>query len=65
MEEVPALPTLVDVRAFAAILGSSPRNIWRLRDGGLCPRPIRIGRLVRWRKSDIEKWIADGCPRCR
>jgi predicted DNA-binding transcriptional regulator AlpA len=31
----------------------------------LCPAPLRLSKLVRLRRSDIEQWIADGCPRCR
>ncbi|MCC6153756.1 MAG: helix-turn-helix domain-containing protein [Candidatus Hydrogenedentes bacterium] len=56
---------LMSATELATLLGASTRHIWRMRDGGALPRPIRLGSLVRWRKSDIEKWIADGCPRCR
>jgi len=56
---------LLDVRAVAAMVGCSSRNIYRLSDGGRMPRPVKIGRLVRWRRTDIEAWIAAGCPSCR
>lgn len=39
-------------------IGVSRATIYNwIRDGHF-PKPIRIGpRAVRWRKSDIEKWI--------
>jgi len=53
---------LIDVRAVAAILGCSPRHVYRLSDSGRMPRPLRLGGLVRWNLLDIEKWIDSGCP---
>jgi excisionase family DNA binding protein len=58
-------PTLLDVRQVAAVLGCSPRHVYRLADAGKMPKPVRLGALVRWSKATIEKWIADGCPHCR
>lgn len=26
------------------------------------PAPVRIGRSVRWRESDIRLWVELGCP---
>jgi len=60
-----AATLLLDVQAVAVMVGCSSRNIYRLSDGGRMPRPVRIGRLVRWRTADIEAWIAAGCPSCR
>ena len=39
----------------------SRRQVWNLLSRGLLPEPVRLGRSVRWRRSDIEKWIAGGC----
>jgi predicted DNA-binding transcriptional regulator AlpA len=33
-----------------------------LRSSGRLPKPVNIGGSVRWRASDIEKWIDWGCP---
>jgi excisionase family DNA binding protein len=60
-----ALPALLDVRAVAALLDCSPRHIYRMADGGLMPSPVRVGALVRWRRSDLDAWIAGGCKPCR
>lgn len=54
---------LLDVQAVAALLGCSPRTVYRLSDAGRMPRPIKLGALVRWNRATLESWIADGCPR--
>jgi predicted DNA-binding transcriptional regulator AlpA len=53
---------LLDVRAVAAMLGCSPRHVYRLADAARMPRPVRLGGLVRWCRAALELWIADGCP---
>jgi excisionase family DNA binding protein len=56
---------LIDVRAVAALLDCSSRHVYRLSDAGRMPGPVRIGALVRWRRAEIEEWIAGGCPSTR
>ncbi|MEK6675988.1 MAG: helix-turn-helix domain-containing protein [Planctomycetota bacterium] len=54
---------LLDVRAVAALLGGcSTRHVYRLADGGRMPRPIKLGSLVRWRRTELDIWISEGCP---
>jgi excisionase family DNA binding protein len=53
---------LLDVRAVAVTLGCSPRHVYRLADGGRMPAPLRLGALVRWRRADLDAWLAAGCP---
>lgn len=43
----------------------STRAIWKFRDAGTLPSPVKIGRAVRWRASDINAWMDAGCPNCR
>ncbi len=45
----------------AALLQCSVRNIWAMNDRGELPGMVRIGRLVRWRKSAVDAWIENGC----
>src|SRR5262249_26216410 len=52
---------LLDVRAVAALLDCSPRHVYRLSDSGRLPAPVRLGALVRWRRADLDRWLADGC----
>ena len=47
---------------LAALLQCSVRNVWALNDRGALPGLVRLGRLVRWRKRDIDSWIENGCP---
>jgi excisionase family DNA binding protein len=56
-----ALLTVDDV---AALLTVSSRTVRRMADSGAMPRPVRLSTLIRWRRTDIDLWIADGCPRC-
>jgi len=57
--------SLVDVKHVAEMLGCSQRGVWRLRDCGKLPPTVSIGRLVRWRLSDISQWIWADCPDVR
>ena len=56
---------MIDVDAIAELLGCSSRHVRRLADSGAMPRPIHLGRLVRWRRADMDRWLAAGCPSCR
>lgn len=58
-------PVLIDVRAVAALLGCSPRHVYRISDAGKMPAPVRVGALVRWSRSTIDSWIAGGCHAVR
>jgi excisionase family DNA binding protein len=63
--DLAALAALLDVKAVAALLGCSPRHIYRLADAGHMPPPVRLGALVRWRRQEIDAWLAGGCKPCR
>ena len=60
-----------DVDAVAAIIDCSTRHVRRRSDAGEMPRPVHIGRLVRWRlrtgdpMTGVLDWIEAGCPNCR
>lgn len=58
-------PELLDVKAVAAMLGCSARHVSRMADLGRMPDRIKFGALTRWRRADVEQWIADGCPAAR
>ena len=57
--------TLIGIKTVAALLDCSVRHVHRLRDAGKMPQPVRLGSLVKWRRADIEQWVASGCPSCR
>lgn len=53
---------LISIAEFAERIRRSRRSIEKDVEAGRVPPPIRVGRSVRWRLSDIEQWIAMGCP---
>jgi predicted DNA-binding transcriptional regulator AlpA len=61
-EPAPAQSLLVSALQVAELLAVSCRTVWRLDSGGRLPRPVKIGGQTRWRRSEIENWIAAGCP---
>ena len=62
---------MYDVGDIATLLKVSSRHVRRLADAGAMPRPLHVGRLVRWRRSTgnpvtgVDDWLAAGCPSCR
>jgi excisionase family DNA binding protein len=60
----PAPGRLLDAKAVAGLLGCSTRHVYRLSDAGDMPPPVKLGALVRWRRQEIEEWIACGCLPC-
>lgn len=65
------LTGMADVDAIAALILCSPRHVRRVADAGQMPRPVHVGRLVRWRlrtgdpMTGVLDWIEAGCPNCR
>jgi len=55
---------LYSIDDVAEILNCSTRHIYRLVDTCRMPQPVKLGALLRWVKTDIEHWIAAGCPDC-
>ena len=53
---------LIDVKGLAELLSVSVRTAWRLRSAGKLPKPVKIGRSVRWDYQTIRTWIEMGCP---
>lgn len=53
---------LLPAAEVAALLNISTRTLWRLLSAGRLPEPIRLGGSVRWRREQVESWIAEGCP---
>lgn len=50
---------------LARRLRISIRQTRKLKAEGSLPNPIRLGRSIRWRASEIAKWIEVGCPDCK
>lgn len=43
-------------------LGVSLRHLRRMDSSGKIPRPVRFGKCIRWRLSEIESWLESGAP---
>ena len=53
---------LITAKELATMLSTSVRSIWRYRSSGRLPKTVQIAGAIRWRLSDIEKWILMDCP---
>jgi prophage regulatory protein len=53
---------LLCIGTVADRLAVSKRTLHRLNSAGRMPRPVRVGGCLRWKASEINVWIALGCP---
>jgi len=53
---------LINTKQAAKLLKVAPRTLWQMYATGKMPRPIRLGRAVRWSLDVLRKWIEDRCP---
>lgn len=54
---------LLKLGEVAELLSVSRMTVRRMQVAGRLPRPVQLGPFVqRWRRSDLEAWIAGGCP---
>ena len=52
----------LNAEEVAKLLSVSLRHIHALNASGRLPRPIRLGRSVRWRADELRDWLNAGCP---
>ena len=56
-------PILLNAEQAAAACGISRAHFLQLeRSGRLGPQPLRLGRCVRWSRTELEAWAHAGCP---
>lgn len=53
---------LLRADAAAELLGISKAHFYRMHNAGKVPMPVRLGGSVRWRRAELESWIAVGMP---
>lgn len=46
----------------AELLCISRAHVFRLHNSGRLPKPIRLGRAVRWPRRTLEAWLEAGAP---
>lgn len=56
---------LLKAEQVGSILGCGKRSIFRYRSAGAIPKPVKFQGMVRWRASDIEKFVACDCNMVR
>ena len=56
---------LLNVASVAELCGCSARTVRRLADSARMPKPVKVGSLVRWRRSEVLEWINGGCQPIR
>jgi excisionase family DNA binding protein len=56
---------LITVQTVAQMLAVSDRTVWRLLKEGRLPKPLRIGRSVRWPMQTVEDYLEALCMTCR
>lgn len=59
---MPTIESLLTVPQVAKLIGLAPRTVWKMIAEGRIPEPIRVGRYVRFKASEVDRWIKTGCP---
>jgi excisionase family DNA binding protein len=49
---------LLTLQQLAELLGVPEATVYQWRSKGYGPRGLRVGKHVRYRPSDVEKWLA-------
>lgn len=50
--------SLITTDELCGLLQISRRKMYGMKATGELPTPIRIGKVFRWRRCDVEKWLA-------
>lgn len=58
----PPSQLLLTIDDLAATLRVSRRHVSALRAAGQLLAPVRLGRAIRWPRTEVEDWILAGCP---
>ena len=58
-------PATYSVQQLAKYLGVAVRTIYRMRDSGELPPPIKFGKLLKWPRKTIEKWLEEQAATAR
>ena len=58
----PETPLLVDAKTAATLCGCSVSFWWQQDSAGRIPSPVRLSHKTMWRRADLDRWVALGCP---
>lgn len=59
----PAEAHTYTVEQLAGLLQCSERHVWRLTDQNKIPGKIRLGRLVRFARPQVDAWLSGQSPK--
>ncbi|EJE2441140.1 AlpA family phage regulatory protein [Salmonella enterica] len=50
---------LIDMAFITTCTGMTDKWFYKLIGDGLFPKPIKLGRSSRWRRSEVESWMRE------
>lgn len=53
---------LIDAKEAARLLSLSKSTLYSCLSAGMLPKPVRLGRSVRWSLEELRDWVRAGCP---
>jgi predicted DNA-binding transcriptional regulator AlpA len=53
---------LIDIQVLSGLLSRSVASLERDQAAGRLPAPVYVGGSRRWRRAEVEAWVAAGCP---
>lgn len=56
-DTAPATRALMDAAEVAAEFNVNVRTLRRMRHEGAAPEPIKIGNALRWRRTDVDRFL--------
>ncbi|ELK0301836.1 AlpA family transcriptional regulator [Salmonella enterica] len=56
---------LIDMTFITTYTGMTDKWFYKLIGDGLFPKPIKLGRSSRWRKSEVEFWLQERITQSR
>ncbi|HCI4281264.1 MULTISPECIES: helix-turn-helix transcriptional regulator [Klebsiella] len=56
---------LIDMAFITSLLKMTDKWIYKLIKDGSFPKPIKLGRSSRWRKSEVESWLQERVDQSR
>lgn len=55
--QLSAQDPLIDMTFITTFTGMTDKWFYKLIGDGLFPKPIKLGRSSRWRRSEVETWM--------
>lgn len=49
----------IDMAFITTLLQMTDKWVYKLIKDGMFPKPIKLGRSSRWRKSEVETWLQE------